>query len=74
MVEKLEPKRLKNKHIIKTTTLTSNTMPNEVKESYSNLVNALYTIAVLMCTKMCHKATLCLQVGDMLPVSSNVLK
>ena len=37
-------------------------MPNEVKESYSNLVNALYTIAVLMWTKMCHKATLCLHI------------
>ena len=48
-------------------------MPNEVKESYSNLVNALhvYTIAALMWTKMCrHKATLCLQVGNMLPVSN----
>ena len=43
MVEELELKRLKNKHTIKTATLTSNTMPNEVKESYSNLVNALYT-------------------------------
>ena len=74
MVEKLEPKRLKNKHTIKTTTLTSNTMPNEVKESYSNLVNALYTIAVLMWTKMCHKATLCPHVSNMLPVSSNVLQ
>ena len=50
-------------------------MPNEVKESYSNLENALYTIAVLMWTKMCHKATLCLHVGNIhtLPVSSNVL-
>ena len=63
MVEKLEPKRQKNKHTIKMTTLISNTMPNKVKESYSNFVNALYTIAVLMSTKMCHKGTLCLHVG-----------
>ena len=56
------------------TTLTPNTIPNEVKESYSNLVNALYIIAILMWTKMCHKATLCLQVGNTLPVSSNVLQ
>ena len=35
-------------------------------KSYSNLVNALYTctIAVLVWTKMCHKSTLCLQVGN----------
>ena len=43
-------------------------MPNEVKESYSNLVNALYTIAALKWTKMCHKTTLCLHVGNILPV------
>ena len=41
MVEKLEPKRLKNKHTNKTTTLISNTMPNEVIESHNKLVNAL---------------------------------
>ena len=52
------------------TTLTSNTMTNKVKKSYSNSANALYTIAVLMWTKLCHKATLCLHVGNMLPVSS----
>ena len=55
MVEKLG---LKNKHTIKTTTLTSNTMPNEVNESYSNLVNAQYTLAVLMWTK-CVTKLLC---------------
>ena len=55
------------------TTLTSNTMPNKVKESYSNLVNTLYTIAALMCTKMCHKATLCLQVDNMLLILSKTV-
>ena len=42
-----------------------------IKESYSRLVNALYTIAVLKWTNICHKATLSLHVGNMLPVSSN---
>ena len=48
-------------------------MPNEVKENYSNLVNALYN-SCFDVDKMCHKATLCLHVGNMLPVSSNVLQ
>ena len=47
--------------LLELTTLTSNTTPNEVKESYSNLVNALYRIAVLCrqrCVTKLHSASM----------------